>query len=761
MSSVIRFLIAAVLMVSAVHSHLFAQGSAEDYERSARWWERVNNKVFPREVRPNWMGQERGENVPAEPVTKFWYRSQRSADQTDILVVDMPTGTVSSPWDKTKLAASLSEKLGQPIADNELRINEIRFENATQTWQFNFRDKGYRWNPNDNSLSDADKISNNNDTPRRRGGRRGRPRSSDAPLQRSPDGKWEVQVDNHNLVLINTADQSRHPLTTDGNEKYFYEGVFFWAPDSQRFVAIKTEAEVQHIVHIVESSPKDQVQPKLKSFNYIKPGDQIAVRKPCLFRIDTKQAVPIADTHFPNPWSIEDIRWEDDSSRFTFLYNQRGHQVVRVVAVNGQTGESGTLIDESSKTFVDYAHKLYSYYLDQTHEIIWMSERNGWNHLYLINGLTGQVINPITQGEWVVRSVDYVDVEKRQIWFQASGVYPEQDPYYLHHCRVDFDGKNLTLLTSGNGTHEVDYSPDRKYLVDTYSRVDMAPITELRSGEDGKLICVLETAALDPLVATGWQIPERFVAKGRDGQTDIYGVIYRPSTFDPNRSYPILESIYAGPHGSHVPKSFSAFRREQEIAELGFIIVQIDGMGTSNRSKAFHDVCWKNLADSGFPDRILWIQAAAKKYSYMDLNRVGLYGGSAGGQSTLRGLLAHGDFYKVGVADCGCHDNRMDKIWWNELWMGYPIDKHYEEQSNVTQAHRLTGKLMLVVGELDDNVDPASTMQVVNALVKADKDFEFLILPGVGHGAAETPYGHRRRKDFLVRHLLGVEPRHP
>jgi dipeptidyl aminopeptidase/acylaminoacyl peptidase len=561
--------------------------------------------------------------------------------------------------------------------------------------------------------------------------------------------------------LVNTVDQSRHPLTTDGNEKHFYEGAIFWAPNSQHFVGIKTEAEEPHIVHIVESSPKDQVQPKLRSFNYHKPGDKIAIRKPCLFQIESKQATPLNDTLFPNPWSIDDIRWEDDSSRFTFLYNQRGHQVVRILAVNGQTGETGILIDEASKTFVDYAHKLYSFYLDQTHEVIWMSERSGWNHLYLINALTGQVIHPITQGEWVVRSVDFVDVEKRQIWFQASGVYPEQDPYYLHYCRVDFDGKNFTLLTAGNGTHEAEFSPDRKFLVDTYSRVDMAPVTELRSAIDGKLITVLETAAIDPLVATGWQIPERFSAKGRDGQTDIYGVIYRPSTFDPKLSYPILESIYAGPHGSHVPKGFSAFRREQEIAELGFIILQIDGMGTSNRSKAFHDVCWKNLGDSGFPDRVLWIQAAAKKYSYMDLNRVGLYGGSAGGQSTVRGLLAHGDFYKVGVADCGCHDNRMDKVWWNELWMSYPIDKHYDEQSNVTQAHRLTGKLMLVVGELDDNVDPASTMQVVNALVKADKDFELLIIPGVGHGAAESPYGHRRRKDFLVRNLLGVEPRHP
>jgi dipeptidyl aminopeptidase/acylaminoacyl peptidase len=248
------------------------------------------------------------------------------------------------------------------------------------------------------------------------------------------------------------------------------------------------------------------------------------------------------------------------------------------------------------------------------------------------------------------------------------------------------------------------------------------------------------------------------VAKGRDGQTDIYGVIYRPSNFDPEKKYPVIEAIYAGPQGSFVPKDFRPFYRPQQMAELGFILVQIDGMGTSNRSKAFQDVCWKNLGDSGFPDRILWIKAAAQKYPCMDITRVGIYGGSAGGQSALRALLAHGDFYFVAAADCGCHDNRIDKIWWNELWMGYPIGPHYAEQSNVTNAHKLTGKLLLTVGELDRNVDPVSTMQVVNALIKAGKDFDLLVVPGANHGIGESPYAARRRKDFFVRHLLGVTP---
>ncbi|MDF1729583.1 MAG: S9 family peptidase, partial [Sulfitobacter sp.] len=247
--------------------------------------------------------------------------------------------------------------------------------------------------------------------------------------------------------------------------------------------------------------------------------------------------------------------------------------------------------------------------------------------------------------------------------------------------------------------------------------------------------------------------------KGRDGTTDIWGIIHRPSNFESGRTYPVIESIYAGPHGAFVPKSFRATTGPAAMAELGFIVVQIDGMGTNHRGKAFHDVCWKNLGDSGFPDRRLWIEAAAKHEPAMDLTRVGIYGGSAGGQSALRALLAHGDFYHAAVADCGCHDNRVDKIWWNEAWMGWPIGPHYAEQSNVTQAHRLTGDLLLIVGETDENVDPASTMQVVSALIDADKDFELLVMPGVGHGAAGTPYGTRRQRDFFVRKLLGVEPR--
>lgn len=578
----------------------------------------------------------------------------------------------------------------------------------------------------------------------------------------SPDGKWKVRFQDHNVVLQSVdgkkEEVTEHVLTSDGTDEDSYGGRVHWSPDSQQFVVMQTRAPQKHPVQFVESTPKDQLQPKVHTFDYLKPGDRIAHPRPRLFDVAKKQHVPISDELFPQPWSIGELRWDRDSQRFSFLYNQRGHQVLRVVAVDKQ-GSATAIIDEKSPTFIDYNAKRFYHRLEETSEILWMSERDGWNHLWLYDAATGEVKNQVTHGPWVVRQVEHVDEEQRQVWFMAGGVRPEQDPYYQHLCRVNFDGSDFTILIVGDGTHEITFSPDRQWFLDKWSRVDQPPITELRRAADGHLMCVLERADHKALLDTGWTTPERFVAPGRDGETSIYGIIVRPSNFDPKKRYPVVEQIYAGPHSAHVPKAFSTLVRQHAMAELGFILVQIDGMGTNWRSKQFHDMCWQNLADAGYPDRIAWIKAVAKTRPWMNLDRVGIYGGSAGGQNAMRALIDHHDFYQVAVADCGCHDNRMDKIWWNELWMGYPIGPHYEASSNSVHAHRMQGKLMLIVGELDRNVDPASTMQVVAALQKADKDFDLVVVAGAGHGAAETTYGSRRRSDFLVRHLHGHEPR--
>ena len=334
----------------------------------------------------------------------------------------------------------------------------------------------------------------------------------------------------------------------------------------------------------------------------------------------------------------------------------------------------------------------------------------------------------------------------------------DEDPYLEKYYRVNLRNGEIHPLTPENAHHAVTFSPDYQYMVDSYSRVDLPPAIVVRSVLNGEVIFRPEnqpdiTAALED----GWNMPEVFTAKGRDGITDIWGVIIRPTDFDPAKKYPVIEYIYAGPHDSHVPKAFSMVHRCSALAELGFITVMIDGMGTANRSKAFHDVCWQNLKDAGFPDRIAWIKAAAEKYPAMDTTRVGIYGTSAGGQSAMGALLFHPEFYKVAASSCGCHDNRMDKMWWNEQWMGYPIGKAYEESSNVVNAHLLKGELQLMVGEMDNNVDPASTLQVVNELIRHGKEFDFVMLPGAGHTDGGK-YGERKRTDFFVKHLLQLEP---
>ncbi|WP_158265535.1 prolyl oligopeptidase family serine peptidase [Blastopirellula marina] len=593
----------------------------------------------------------------------------------------------------------------------------------------------------------------------RRGGRGRRPPGGPRLTGRtSPDGKWAASVEDYNLIVRNTKTDEDVRLTEDGTKDKYLNDRYYWSPDSRYLIAMQVTPGDDRHIYMVESAPKDQLQPKLHEHSYAKPGDKLDIECPRLFDLEKGEEISVDNSLFANPWDLSRMHWTADSGEFRFLFNERGHQVMRLLAIEPD-GTVRTLIDEVSPTFIEYNRKVHLDELAETDELIWMSERSGWNHLYLIDAQTAKVKNPITSGEWVVREVEQVDQEKRQIWFTAGGIVPGEDPYYLHHCRVNFDGSDLTILTAGDGTHTIDYSPDRRWLIDKYSRVDLPPVHTLRKVEDGSLVCPLEEGNHSALLETGWKPTERFTAKARDGKTDIYGIIYFPTNHDPAKQYPVIEYIYAGPHGAFVPKQFSTRNQCRQMAELGFIVVQIDGMGTNFRSKTFHDVCWQNLADSGFPDRILWMQAAAEKFPSMNLDKVGIYGGSAGGQSALGAMLSHGDFYDAAVADCGCHDNRMDKIWWNEQWMGWPIGKHYEEQSNVTNAHKLQGDLFLIVGELDTNVDPASTMQVVDALIKANKDFDLLVVPGAGHGIGSGSYGMRRTRDFFVRKLHGVEPR--
>lgn len=606
------------------------------------------------------------------------------------------------------------------------------------------------------------------DRPRNPRGRRAEEGKDQTPAQRQAESRLFIR--DHNVWMKgDSKDESSKEvqLTTDGSADNSYGGKIHVSPDASRAVVIQTAKGGDRKVHYVQSSPKDQLQPKLHWYEYLKPGDEIPTPRPKLFDLVEKREIQVSTALMPTPWAINHFHWEADSSRFTFLYNQRGHRVMRLLAIEAQSGNVSAIIDEAPATFFDYAGKTFVHRVAEKGQIIWMSERSGYNHLYLIDSKTGSLINPITSGNWVVRSVDKVDDSSGTVHFRALGVYPDQDPYFLHFGRVQLDGSGLVWLTSGNGTHEVTLSPSGEYLIDTYSRADLPPVSELRRVRDGSLVLELDRSRDEALKSAGWRAPQPFQAKGRDGTTDIWGLIHRPTHFDTSKKYPVIEAIYAGPHGFHVPKAFNPFSQAATMAELGFIVVQIDGMGTNWRSKAFHDVAWKNLRDGGFPDRIAWMTAAAKAHPEIDLENdgrgVGIYGGSAGGQNALAALIWHGDFYKAAAADCGCHDNRMDKIWWNELWMSWPVGSHYEDSSNVVHAKKLRddANLLLTVGEMDENVDPASTMQVVAALIEANRQFDLLVVPNAGHGAGESPYARRRRQDFFVKHIMGVTPERP
>lgn len=586
----------------------------------------------------------------------------------------------------------------------------------------------------------------------------------------SPDGRWEALVEGYNLVIRPAGGGSEKILSQDGTQGDFYDPeTIQWAPDSRKIVVDRVRPGFPRYVTRVLSSPDDGLQPEIRKQLYPKPGDAIDLDQPVLFHVAPDGAsteITVSNALFPNPYQLTDMHWRADSASFAFEYTRRGHQQAKIIAVDANTGAARAVVDETAKTFIWQDRGYWHDVKGEGDELIWLSERDGWAHLYLYDGKTGAVKNRITTGDWPVRSVLRVDDDTRQIWFAASGMNAGEDPYFVHYYRINFDGTGLTPLTPAKADHEIAFSSDGRYYVDTYSRVDLPNIAELHRA-DGLLVRTIAKGDISRLVAAGFKPPEPLVAKGRDGTTDIWGLIVRPRDFDPTKKYPVIENIYAGPHDSFVPKTFWPFGYHsggdkvigmQALADMGFIVVQIDGMGTANRSKAFQDVAWKNLEDSGFPDRILWHKAAAAKFPWYDISGgVGIYGGSAGGQSTVSALLFHPDFYKVGVAFAGCYDNRMDKISWNEQWLGWPVDDSYLRASDVVNAWRLKGHLLMIFGEQDSNVDPSSSLQLVDALIKAHKDFDLLEVPGGEHttGRSTWPidYAERRQLAFFVRHL--------
>lgn len=621
-----------------------------------------------------------------------------------------------------------------------------------------------------------------NPEPRQQNGRRGGDGHHWMEVRDEKDGRAESPVNKGTFIIhkdnnlyVQTGDDPTNavPVTTDGVDTCYYSSWGRWSKDGKYYATVLIKPAPKHYVTYTLSSPTDQVQPKYSQQEYAKPGDSLNYRIPVVVDVEQKRTIyPKSTALFASQYQVTAPDWDENGKTLTFEFNERGHKTYRVLEMDLE-GNVRTLIEEKNNKYVAYSRN-FRQDLDSEH-ILWKSDRNGHAHLYLYDRKKGK-LTQVTKGDYWVRGVQHAEIDEKgkgYIIFSANGMnyknmsvvkssldgqIPEEDPYHIHYYRIDLNGKNLVHLTPERGTHSITLNADHTAFIDTYSSIDQAPVTVLRSAIDGKLISTLETADISKLEATGWKAPEVFVAPGRDGKTDMWGLIQRPSNFDPTKKYPVIEYIYSGPGDQYVPKKFTPWLYYlQDVAELGFIVVQLDAMTTSFRNLDFEQVCYKNLKDAGFPDRIAWIKAAAEKYPYMDIDRMGIYGCSAGGQEALGALLFHPEFYKAAYAACGCHDNRMDKIWWNEQWMGYPVDSSYIECSNVENAKNLQGKLMLVVGEMDDNVDPSSSYQVVNALIKANKDFEFILLPGAHHTMGES-FGEHKRADFFVKNLLGVEP---
>ena len=582
------------------------------------------------------------------------------------------------------------------------------------------------------------------------------------------DGKWDALIQNFN-VFLRPAGTTERPtaLSLDGSEGNYYTfRSIAWSPDSKKLVAYHTRPGYDRQVHYIESSPSDQLQPKHSSIFYRKPGDALDIAFPALFDVSTKKETEIDQALFPNAYNLTPPVWWKDSRGFTFEYNQRGHQVYRVIEVDAETAKARALIDEKSPTFFYYnllgeglsGGRRYRHDLNDGKEIIWASERDGWEHLYLYDGVTGKVKNQITKGDWVVRMVDRVDEDKRQIWFQAGGMNPGQDPYFTHYYRINFDGTGLTRLTEADGNHTVTFSSDRKYYVDTWSRVDLPPVSQLRRAGDRKGVDGPRKRATPRRCAPRASAPRSL-----------------------RRQRPRRQNRYLGHHcPSH------QFRPGQEIprhrTDLRGTARLLRAQDVQRRSPARrHSRSW----DSSWCRSTAWAPATAPRHSTMSPARTwampaspiascgtrrsrrntprttsaasGIYGTSAGGQNSLGGVLFHPEFYKVVVTNSGCHDNRMDKIWWNEQWMGWPLGPQYAASSNVDNAYRLQGKALIIIGEMDNNVDPASSLQVVNALVKANKHFDMLFIPGQNHGVRVLASQHYLQ-DYFVHNLLGVEP---
>lgn len=600
----------------------------------------------------------------------------------------------------------------------------------------------------------------------------------------SPDKTKAVFIKDWNLWVRNVVSGEEKQLTTDGIENYGYatdnagwrqseRPIVLWSPDSKKIATFQQDQRHVSDMHLVSTNVG---APKIKTWKYPLPEDEKIIQiERLIIEVDNGKMVrfdmPSHDRRgtlcddIACSGSFDDNQWINDGKQLVFVSSSRDHKVAQLSIADANTGKVRNILREEVATQYESGQGAINWhFLEKSNEIIWYSERDNWGHLYLYDGKSGELKHQITKGDFVVTRLKHIDKEAEVLYFEANGREKGRNPYYSHLYRIELSGKNLKLLTPEIGTHSIRFSPNYKYFVDNYSQPHVPPVSVLRDME-GNLIEKLEQTDISRLAATGWKAPNSITVKSADGKYDLYGLMFTPTNLNPKKKYPVVNYIYPGPQGGSVGSwTFRPSRGDhQALAELGFIVVAIEGSCNPGRSKAFHDECYGNMAENTLPDQISGMKQLAEKHPYMDLEHVGIWGHSGGGFATASALFKYPDFFDVGISESGNHDNRNYEDDWGERYIGLmeEVDgvNNYEVQANQLYAENLKGKLLLAHGGMDDNVPPYNTNLVVDALIKANKDFDLIIFPNARHGfGADRYYMTRRRWDYFVQHLKGMKP---
>jgi dipeptidyl aminopeptidase/acylaminoacyl peptidase len=755
-------LLACLLLINS-----FAQTvvTEKDYKRAENTLAYNTQKYIDRgNVIPNWL-----------PGDRFWYRTL-TPQGSEFVLVDPAKGKKMPAFDQQKLASALSTVMGRTVNASTLPFQSFTYSDDNKA--IIFRTNGQQWRADLQTYTLTKDTSSGFNNSGRGFGRRG---GSEVP---SPDGSKVAFIRDWNLWVRDVKTNKETQLTKDGIKDFGYATdnagwtmsdapVLRWSPDSKKIATFKQD---QRNVGDMYLTSTNIGHPNLQAWKYPLPGDK---NIPMITRviIETESPKVITLNVAPDPHraslsddisssgTFDDVDWSDDGTQLAFLSTSRDHKQEKFRIANAHTGEVREVFEEVVPTQYESGQGTINWkYLPKSNEIIWYSERDDWGHLYLYDASTGKLKNQITKGDWVVTKMVKVDEKARTVYFYACGLQKE-NPYFAALFKIGFDGKNMTLLTPGDGNHSAVYSPSGNYIIDTYSKPDVPQTVVVRDFK-GKQLVEVEKVDVSRLKATGWKPPTPVTVKSDNGKWDLYGLMFTPSNFDPSKKYPVIDYIYPGPQGGSVGSwSFSASRSDhQALAELGFIVVLIEGSGNPNRSKSFHDAYWPDMSTNTLPDQVAGIRQLAKRYSYIDTTRVGIWGHSGGGFATAAAMFRYPDFFKVGISESGNHENRNYEDDWGERYVGLltkgPDGKdNYELQANQNYAKNLKGKLMLAHGLMDNNVPPYNTWLVVDALQKANKDFDLVIFPHATHGfGTMSPYMMRKRWDYFVKNLHGTEP---